>query len=809
MERFNQSANVLVNYSTQRSFRNPNSASKMPDVDFCDVFGGPPRRYSTQETRYSFGESAADSSRGGEDVVVWSASPWSGLSEKPVFGDESVNRRRHTSDDFFDDIFRGDESYSSPRRSAPDPLRSRVLSPARPLPPPKAESSNSIPSQFSLPAELTKAMDFSAHGSGSRSPYKYKDGTSNGISFPYTPSTSLSRFSSKAIQGQHEFINEIRPSYCQRLSNEFSLSSKESSYMVKSDETDTGGNLKKVSSSVESPSTPLSRFSSQAIQGQDEFKNEIKPSYRHRLSNEFSLSSKESSYMVKSDETDRGVDLKTDSISVESPSSCNQFHFSIYKWASKGVPLPMPLRGGNGLKLKEDGKFERCSSSNGRIGSHSLVNELQTQNSESSKMEGEKQENVSFPKRSNQNGVESCENVKETVFDMSESRYLNSFQSTVENVSGDVTLSDEREETKPHSLPAIGLSEKMVKENSAFTQEAHKPDFISLRSLLKENNEGQEIDKLSIKDEEKGPSVKMAQVKHSNVDATKTVKKHDGKKIKSKKAEVSKASLESRPINSGDNPGKNGVKGKVKEFVKIFNQEASSKSKINVDTRQSSRWKGMGTYRADNEANVHKIGTDGKKHMLDETKIRTLRDAPVMVNENIEQLDEQHSYMKTRIRETSDNYFGPNSASAWSFESLHGGFKDPLGIIDEPFQDNYLIKELSHEEDKLLQTGKDDEDIQVLDAKIRQWSNGKAGNIRSLLSTLQYILWPESGWKPVPLVDIIEGSAVKRAYQKALLCLHPDKLQQKGAASHQKYIAEKVFDILQEAWDHFNSSGSL
>lgn len=59
------------------------------------------------------------------------------------------------------------------------------------------------------------------------------------------------------------------------------------------------------------------------------------------------------------------------------------------------------------------------------------------------------------------------------------------------------------------------------------------------------------------------------------------------------------------------------------------------------------------------------------------------------------------------------------------------------------------------------------------------------------------VLWPESGWKPVPLVDIIEGNSVKRAYQKALLCLHPDKLQQKGAAFHQKYIAEKVFDSLQ------------
>lgn len=49
----------------------------------------------------------------------------------------------------------------------------------------------------------------------------------------------------------------------------------------------------------------------------------------------------------------------------------------------------------------------------------------------------------------------------------------------------------------------------------------------------------------------------------------------------------------------------------------------------------------------------------------------------------------------------------------------------------------------------------------------------------------------------MPLVDIIEGNAVKRAYQRALLCLHPDKLQQKGAVFHQKYIAEKVFDSLQ------------
>jgi len=74
-----------------------------------------------------------------------------------------------------------------------------------------------------------------------------------------------------------------------------------------------------------------------------------------------------------------------------------------------------------------------------------------------------------------------------------------------------------------------------------------------------------------------------------------------------------------------------------------------------------------------------------------------------------------------------------------------------------------------------------------------------------LLSTLQYVLWPESGWQAVSLTDIIIGSSVKKVYRKATLCVHPDKVQQKGATIQQKYIAEKVFDLLKEAWNKFNS----
>lgn len=92
-----------------------------------------------------------------------------------------------------------------------------------------------------------------------------------------------------------------------------------------------------------------------------------------------------------------------------------------------------------------------------------------------------------------------------------------------------------------------------------------------------------------------------------------------------------------------------------------------------------------------------------------------------------------------------------------------------------------------------------------LDVEVRRWSSGKEGNLRALLSTLQYILGPESGWQPVPLTEVITAAAVKKAYRKATLCVHPDKLQQRGATIQQKYICEKVFDLLKEAWNRFNS----
>ena len=65
-----------------------------------------------------------------------------------------------------------------------------------------------------------------------------------------------------------------------------------------------------------------------------------------------------------------------------------------------------------------------------------------------------------------------------------------------------------------------------------------------------------------------------------------------------------------------------------------------------------------------------------------------------------------------------------------------------------------------------------------------------------ILFYVDQVLWPECGWQPVSLTDLITGASVKKVYRKATLCIHPDKVQQKGATLQQKYVAEKVFDLL-------------
>ncbi|GKV29874.1 hypothetical protein SLEP1_g38754 [Rubroshorea leprosula] len=735
MHRLSQRESVVYGYNNS-----PNTPQGNSDFDFNDVFGGPPRRFSIQELRHSESADSHASRRNDETVALGKL--WSGLSEKPVFGEGGVNRSRNSSDNFFDDIFNGSQPLcSSPRKYERELFSSspgfQVLSPARPLPPKAEPFGSSLPAQFSLPAKLNKGMELPTFGSATGS--RNKDGGSNGLS----------------------------------------------SYLF----------------------SPLSRSSSQAEDSRNKLRNGSQSSRRlSALSRELSLGSEDSLELTKHDETE----TKSNSMKDLNDSELNgsQFHFSIYKWASKGIPLAMPLRGGNGSRSKEKDRPERCSS---QIACESMANGLPTAAAAAHDAALVSNDRISATTEptgmdKSTDNREPCQTNKEAIPPTSESQTSSPLGSAVDNANDDIAFCKKGEETTPCSIPESNKS-KIVKENSAVKEEAHKPKTPEPKSLglpfYGDDQQG-----IVNKTERAGRKQSANNIKKPSVilDAVENLKKIDRRRYSFDSAEVGKTSMQGSPRNSG-NLGKSKVRGKVKEFVRMFNQDSSSKPTIdNASKNQSSRWKETGTVKADNKVNIGMSERVKKMQMPSVRKETSSPDVSVMVDDYLE---------KTAKRDSTRNdpkhiwNGAPVHEDSTATKAVPNGSKADFGDPDESFEENVLIKEIIQDEIKVQQSSIDPEGMQVIESKIRQWSNGKLGNIRSLLSTLQYVLWPDSGWKPVPLMDIIEGNAVKRSYQRALLCLHPDKLQQKGANLQQKYTAEKVFDILQDAWTHFSSLGSV
>ncbi|KAG4174844.1 hypothetical protein ERO13_A11G145800v2 [Gossypium hirsutum] len=155
--------------------------------------------------------------------------------------------------------------------------------------------------------------------------------------------------------------------------------------------------------------------------------------------------------------------------------------------------------------------------------------------------------------------------------------------------------------------------------------------------------------------------------------------------------------------------------------------------------------------------------------------------------------------------------FGAAASSSGVFQEVDGETEERRRARLERHQrtQERAAKALAEKNQRDLQVQREQAErhriAETLDVEIKRWAAGKEGNLRALLSTLQYVLWPECGWQPVSLTDLITAAAVKKVYRKATLCIHPDKVQQKGANLQQKYVAEKVFDLLKEAWNKFNS----
>ncbi|KAH9793962.1 auxilin-related protein 2 [Citrus sinensis] len=152
----------------------------------------------------------------------------------------------------------------------------------------------------------------------------------------------------------------------------------------------------------------------------------------------------------------------------------------------------------------------------------------------------------------------------------------------------------------------------------------------------------------------------------------------------------------------------------------------------------------------------------------------------------------------TNIVDDLSSIFGAAGSSAGEFQDVEGETEERRRARLERHQrtQERAAKALAEKNERDLQAQRDQAErhriAETLDVEIKRWAAGKEGNIRALLATMQYVLWPESGWQPVSLTDLITAAAVKKCYRKATLCIHPDKVQQKGANLQQKYIAEKL-----------------
>jgi len=87
------------------------------------------------------------------------------------------------------------------------------------------------------------------------------------------------------------------------------------------------------------------------------------------------------------------------------------------------------------------------------------------------------------------------------------------------------------------------------------------------------------------------------------------------------------------------------------------------------------------------------------------------------------------------------------------------------------------------------------------EAKIYDWKEGKARNIRTLLCSLHKIIWAGARWTECGMHQLVSPNDVKKMYRKACLAVHPDK--QMGTENEN--ISKLIFMELNEAWSEFEN----
>jgi cyclin G-associated kinase len=97
-----------------------------------------------------------------------------------------------------------------------------------------------------------------------------------------------------------------------------------------------------------------------------------------------------------------------------------------------------------------------------------------------------------------------------------------------------------------------------------------------------------------------------------------------------------------------------------------------------------------------------------------------------------------------------------------------------------------------------------EEEVKVVDPitlKIRDWTAGKEGNIRALLSSLNEVLWEDANYTPPTVAEMLSDSSIKKCYMKAVIVIHPDK----QAGQPHEELAKAIFAQLNLSWEKFKN----
>ena len=91
----------------------------------------------------------------------------------------------------------------------------------------------------------------------------------------------------------------------------------------------------------------------------------------------------------------------------------------------------------------------------------------------------------------------------------------------------------------------------------------------------------------------------------------------------------------------------------------------------------------------------------------------------------------------------------------------------------------------------------------LIGTDIDEWGKKYGGNVRTMLANLSEVLWEDHTYKVPSMMDLMEPIKVKKSYHRALVIIHPDKVAQKGGGASQRFIADKVFDLMKDAYRDF------